>query len=254
VADEHQLSSRELITTARRLMRGSATSWGSLTGQLEVRNDEPWLDEGRKRYHGSAALETSTTSEISVVGYSFAVVKTPWRVRMQLMHSSAAGEPEPHPDLIIYRDQEWWARTGSELKTNSTNVAHHGLYGLELMICPQPLADILYYEEARERIGERAAILVSAAASEMAIQHAPELVVLSVSRYELEVDRELDILLANRAYIDNRIARDIVLHDIRVTNHRALRPLTAVRGERHGKGAPGVRQVWSGKMVGNICR
>src|SRR5258707_256074 len=161
VADEHQLSSRELITTARRLMRGSATSWGSLTGQLEVRNDEPWLDEGRKRYHGSAALETSTTSEISVVGYSFAVVKTPWRVRMQLMHSSAAGEPEPHPDLIIYRDQEWCARTGSEVKTNSTNVAHH-------------------------------------------------------SRYELEVDRELYILLANRAYIDNRIARDIVLHDIRV--------------------------------------
>jgi hypothetical protein len=40
--------------------------------------------------------------------------------------------------------------------------------------------------------------------------------VLSVSRYELEVDRELGILLANRAYIDDRIARDIVLHDIRV--------------------------------------
>jgi len=37
-------------------------------------------------------------------------------------------------------------------------------------------------------------------------------------------------------------------------NHLALRPLTAVRGERHGKGAPRVRQVRSGKMVGNICR
>jgi hypothetical protein len=33
-----------------------------------------------------------------------------------------------------------------------------------------------------------------------------------------------------------------------VSNHRALRPLTAVRGERHGKGARGVRQVWIGKM------
>jgi hypothetical protein len=50
----------------------------------------------------------------------------------------------------------------------------------------------------------------------MAWQHAPELVVLSVSRYEMEVDRELGILLANRAYIDNRIARDTTLRDIRV--------------------------------------
>jgi hypothetical protein len=91
-----------------------------------------------------------------------------------------------------------------------------GLFGLELMICPKPLADIMDYREARETTGERAAILVSAGASEMAWSHAPELVVLSVSRYELEVDRELGILLADRAYIDNRIARNIVLHDIRV--------------------------------------
>jgi hypothetical protein len=37
-----------------------------------------------------------------------------------------------------------------------------------------------------------------------------------------------------------------------VSNHRALRPLTAVRGERHGKRrARGVRQVWIGKMSGS---
>jgi hypothetical protein len=162
-------------------------------------------------------METSTPPEISVVGYSFSVIKTPWRVRMQLIHSAAAGSPEPPPDLIICRDQTWWARTGSEAKTNRTNPMHRiGLFGLDLMICPQPLADIMDYREARETTGERAAILVSAGASEMAWQHVPELVVLSVSRYELEVDTELGILLANRAYIDNRIARDTTLHDIRV--------------------------------------
>jgi hypothetical protein len=38
-----------------------------------------------------------------------------------------------------------------------------------------------------------------------------------------------------------------------VPNQRALRPLTAVRGERHVKRRAGARQVWSGKMVGNLC-
>lgn len=214
---EYQRSSEELITVARKLMRGSATSWSSLTGRLEVRNDEAWLDEGRKRYHGSAALETSTPPEISVVCYSFAAVKSPWRIRMQLMNSVAAGDPEPLPDLIVYRDQTWWARSGSKVKTNGTNAAYSiGLSGLELMICPQLLADIMDYREARETARERAAILVSAGASEMIWRHAPEQVVLSASRYELDVDRELGILLANRAYIDDRIATDIELHDIHV--------------------------------------
>ena len=39
-----------------------------------------------------------------------------------------------------------------------------------------------------------------------------------------------------------------------VSNQRALRPLTAVRGERHVKRRARARQVWSGKMVGNLCR
>ena len=39
-----------------------------------------------------------------------------------------------------------------------------------------------------------------------------------------------------------------------VSNQRALRPLTAARGERHVKRRASARQVWSGKMVGNICR
>jgi hypothetical protein len=39
-----------------------------------------------------------------------------------------------------------------------------------------------------------------------------------------------------------------------VSNQRALRPLTAVRGERHVERRASARQVWSGKMVGNICR
>jgi hypothetical protein len=39
-----------------------------------------------------------------------------------------------------------------------------------------------------------------------------------------------------------------------VSNQRALRPLTAVRGERHVKRRASARQVWSGKMVRNICR
>lgn len=39
-----------------------------------------------------------------------------------------------------------------------------------------------------------------------------------------------------------------------VSNQRALRPLTAVRGERHAKRHAKACQVWSGKMVGNICR
>jgi len=182
-----------------------------------VRNDEAWLDEGRKRFHGSAALETSIAPEINVVGYSFAVTKSPWRVRMQLTHSAAAGNPEPHPDLIVCRDQTWWARSGSKLSTNSADAACRiGLFGLELMICPQLLADIMDYREAREITHERAAILVAAGASEMTWLHAPEQVVLSVSRYELDVDRELGILLANRAYIDGRIACAIELHDIRV--------------------------------------
>jgi hypothetical protein len=84
------------------------------------------------------------------------------------------------------------------------------------MICPQSLANIMDYREAQETTRERAAILVSAGASEMLWWHAPEQVVLSVSRYELKVDKELGILFANRAYIDDRIAREIVLHDIRV--------------------------------------
>jgi hypothetical protein len=39
-----------------------------------------------------------------------------------------------------------------------------------------------------------------------------------------------------------------------VSNQRALRPLTAVRGERHVKRRAGARQVWSGKMAGNLSR
>jgi hypothetical protein len=39
-----------------------------------------------------------------------------------------------------------------------------------------------------------------------------------------------------------------------VSNQRALRPLTAVRGERHVKRRAGACQVWSGKMAGNLCR
>ena len=217
MTDEHQRSSEEFITAARRLMRESAASWGSLTGRLEVREDEAWLDEGRKRYNAAAAMETSTPPEISVAVYSFSIKKNPWRVRMQRVHSAATKSPEPQPDLIICRDQTWWARTGSQVKTNGASVMRRiGLFGLDLMICPQPLADTLYYLDAREAAGGRAAILVSAGASEMTWQHAPELVVLSVSRYELEVDTELGVLLANRAYIDDRIARDITLHDIRV--------------------------------------
>jgi hypothetical protein len=213
VTDERPRRPGEQITVARRLMRESAASWRSLTGRLEVREDEAWLDEGRKRYHGSAASEPSAAAEISGAGYSFSVIRSPWRVRMQLMHSTAAGIP----GLIICRDETWWARTGSEAKTNRANPMHRiGLFGLDLMICPQPLADIMDYREARETTGERAAILVSAGPSELASQHTPELVVLSVSRYELEVDTELGILLANRAYIDNRIAREITLHDIRL--------------------------------------
>jgi hypothetical protein len=217
VVFEYQRSSEELIALARRLMQESATSWSSLTGRLEVRDDEAWLDEGRKRYHGSAALETSTASEISIAEYSFAVAKSPWRARMQLIPSTGRGYAESNPDLIIHRDQTWWARTGSEVKTNSTSPKRRvGLFGLELMICPQSLANIMDYREAQETTRERAAILVSAGASEMLWWHAPEQVVLSVSRYELKVDKELGILLANRAYIDDRIAREIVLHDIRV--------------------------------------
>lgn len=219
MTNERQRSSGELITVARGLVRESAASWSSLAGRLEVRDDEAWLDEGRKRYHASAAmaLETSTEPEISVVGYSFSVIKNPWRVRMQLIHAAAGGNPEPLPDLIICRDQTWWAKTGSQVETNSANVTRRiGLFGLDLMTCPQPLADTMYYLEARDTTGERAAILVSAGASEMVWEHAPEQVVLSVSRYELEVDTELGILLANRAYIDNRLARDTTLHDIRV--------------------------------------
>jgi hypothetical protein len=216
MTDEHQRSFEELITEARRLMRESTDAWRSITGRLEVRNDEAWLDEGRKRYHASAAMETSTAPDISVVNYSFSVRRTPWRVRMQLMH--AAGVENAKPDLIICRDQIWWMRTGAAVKTNKANLAHRiGLSGLDLMICPKPLADIMDYREARETIHDRrAAILVLAGASEMLWWHAPEQVVLSVSFYELEVDSELGILLANRAYIDDRIARDIVLHDIRV--------------------------------------
>jgi hypothetical protein len=214
---EHQRSSEELIAVARRLMQGSATSWSSLTGRLEVRNDEAWLDEGRKRYNGSAALETSTAPDISGLSYSFAAIRSPWRIRMQFMRSLVAGDPEPHPDLIVYRDQTWWARTGSKVETNSTDVMRQiGLFGLDLMICPQSLADIMDYREARETTRERAAIMLSAGASEMIWWHAPEQVVLSVSRYDLEVDRKLGILLANRAYIDDRVARNIELHNIHV--------------------------------------
>lgn len=217
MTDEHQRSPEELITAARRLMRESVGSWNSLSGRIEIREDEAWLDEGRKRYHASAAMETSTVPEVSVAGYAFSVIRTPWRVRMQLVHSAAAGSPEPLLDLIICRDQTWWARTGSHVKTNKADPMRSlGLFGLDLMLCPQPLADIMDYLEAREIAGERAAILVSAGPSEMAWERAPELVVLSVSRYELEVDTELGILLANRAYIDDRIARDITLHDLRV--------------------------------------
>jgi hypothetical protein len=210
-----------LITVARRLMWESDASWSSLTGRLEVREDEAWLDEGRKRCRASAAMETSASiaPDISVVDYSFSVRRTPWRARMQLIHSSAAARnPEPLPELIICRDKAWWARTGAAVKTNTANVNHRiGLFGLDLMICPQSLADIMDYREAQETTRERrAAIQVSAGASEMVWWDAPGQVVLSVSRYELEVDRELGILLANRAYIDNRIARDIVLRDISV--------------------------------------
>ena len=217
MTDKHQRSSEEMITVARRLIRESAASWGSLTGRLEVRENEAWLNEGRKRFHGLAALERSAVPDIRAVGYSFAVIRSPWRMRMQLTHSAAPGDQESYPDLIIHRDLTWWARTGSEVITNSTNVSHSvGLFGLEFMICPQSLADTLYYLEAREIVRERPSILVEAGASEMAWRHAPELVVLSVSRYELEVDMELGILLANRAYIDDTIARNITLHDIRV--------------------------------------
>jgi hypothetical protein len=46
---------------------------------------------------------------------------------------------------------------------------------------------------------------------------------------------------------------DIALQE-EVSNQRALRPLTAVRGERHVKRHAEACQVWSGKMVVNICR
>lgn len=218
MTDGYDRSSEALITMARSLMRESVSSWSSLRGRLEVRNDEAWLDEGRKRYHASAAIETATPPEISLVSYSFSVIRTPCRVRMQLMHSTTAGNPEPSPDLIIRRGQTWWTKTGSDVKTNGTNVMRRiGLFGLDLMICPGQLADIMDYREARETTRElRAAILLTTGASEMTWWHAPEQVVLSVSRYELEADTELGILLANRAYIDDRIARDITLHDIRV--------------------------------------
>lgn len=46
---------------------------------------------------------------------------------------------------------------------------------------------------------------------------------------------------------------DIALQE-EVSNQRALRLLTAVRGERHVKRRAEACQVWSGKMVVNICR
>jgi hypothetical protein len=217
VTEEYDRSSDGLITTARGLMRHAGDSWSSMAGRLTVRDDEAWLDEGRRRYHGDAPMETSTPPDISAVGYYFSVIREPWHVRMQLMHSAPSGNLEDNADLIVYREQTWWARTGSQVRTNGINADRRcGLYGLELMICPQSLADTMDYRQAREANHGRPAILVSAGASEMIWRHAPEQVVLSASRYELEVDKDLGILLANRAYIDDRISRDIELHDIRL--------------------------------------
>jgi hypothetical protein len=209
VTGGYQDSARELIAVARGLMRDSAASWSSLAARLEVRDDEAWLDEGRRRYQASAAMQLSTPPEISMVSYLFSVSQTPWRLRMRLVRSVAAGNLQPPPDLIICRDKNWWARTGSEVMDNKAGTERRiGLHGLELMICPQQLADIMDFRDARETTREgRAAILVSAGSSEMAWRYAPEQVVLSASGYELEVDRQLGILLANRAYIDNRAAQ-----------------------------------------------
>lgn len=215
--DDHQHFAGDLITMARSLMHKSEDSWRSLAGRLDVREDEAWLDEGRRRHQAIAAMQTSIAPEISQTSYSFAVIRNPRRVRMQLIGSATSGNTSPPPDMIICRDSAWWTRTGSKRGHNLANPARGiGLFGLELMILPAPLADIMDYREAREVTGDRDAILVSAGASERAWFDAPELVVLSVSRYELEVDRELGVLLANRAYIDNRVARDVVLRDLRV--------------------------------------
>lgn len=215
MADGRHRSSEELIAQARSLMRESAGSWNSLAGQLEIREDRAWLDEGRKRYHASAAMTTSVAPDETVASYIFSVIRAPRRARMRLTHSVPDENPETYPELVIVRDQTWWAKTGSVVETNVGDAAHGiGLFGLELMICPQPLADTMDYCEAWETRPGGSAILLSAGASEMIWFRAPELVVLSASEYELEVDRQLGILLASRAYIDNRIARNVTLSGI----------------------------------------
>ena len=222
MTDDYQYSSEELAAAARKLLQEPAIRWSSLAGLIEIWDDDAWLDEGRKRYHAAAPMETDTDPMISAFKYSFSVTQEPWRVRMQLMGHTVADTLQSPPELIVCRGQTWWAKTGLQVITNEAREnSRLGLFGLDLMVAPAQLAGTIDIRQAkRVTPGRRKAILLSASASEMIWQHVPELVVLSASRYELEVDEDLGILLATRAYIDNRIARSMVLHDLQVDQNQ----------------------------------
>lgn len=195
-------------------MRESGRSWSSVKGRLEVREDEAWLNEGRRRYHReSVPGQSEPGPDFRITKYSFQVVRSPLRVRMTLISDEFPGDSQPAADLIVRRDRAWWLRTGDEERSGDGIRRSAGLCGLDVLLSPEPFAD-LTYGDARTSESGRPSILVSGEAPEIDRSYPNALTVLSASRYELEVDTQVGILLAGRTYIEDRIARETTLHNI----------------------------------------
>ena len=208
----------DLATTARTLLGRANGSWRSLAGRLELWEDEAWLDKGRARYHGSPASQVPSADEPKGLAYRFVIASEPWRVRMVLVWSRRSPHADSDPDLLVVRGATWWARTGEILVTNDGDSrSSHGLYYLDLLTQPAGLADSLAYISGAQAAEEdRPVIRVNAAPTEVTRLRAPSLVVLSANRYELDVDAGLGILRRVRCLIGDRLARQVMLRELRV--------------------------------------
>jgi hypothetical protein len=196
-------------------MRKAGSSWSDLKGRLQVLEDRPWLDEGRKRVHQlTVPGQSEPRPDYRTIDYSFQVARNPLRVRMTLVSDEFSGDDaQPAPNVIVRRGRAWWLRTGDVQESGDGLTRSVGLYGLDIMLSPEPFADF-DYRYARTTQSGRPSILVSAEAPDIDQLYPSDMTVLSASRYEFEVDEELGIFLASRAYIEDRIASQIALRDV----------------------------------------
>lgn len=217
-----------------RLLRNPARPWASVSGRLWTFWDEDVLDLGRARFHSdhadrdAASVGDNGEGEVASLRriqghYRFWATQPPWRLRLETRREVLPKETEyePMPEVLIFDRETWWAlSTGLVESNNGDERSTYSPQDLDLLLAPAALAKALEFTQVTQlEVDGRAAFQLEAmpaASFDAFASHARGLALLGAGLYVLTVDGTYGIVLHVDAYVERRLARRLVLTDVRI--------------------------------------